>query len=205
MLKVVVLISGAGTNMLSLLDAVQRSHPDARSAVRIVAVGADRDAAGLAEAARRGVPTFIQSWQRGGDRETWADALARRIAEYQPDLVVLSGFMRILPASFVEGMWPRLINTHPALLPAFPGAHAVQDALDAGVVETGATVHLVDAGMDTGPIIAQRPVPIHPHDSVETLHGRIKDVERELLADVVFGVAEGKIDLSVLARASPSE
>lgn len=194
--------------MLSLLDAVAQSgRGDERSAVpiHVAAVGSDREAGGLVEAARRGIDTFIEPWTRGADREEWAARLANRVADYEPDLVVLSGFMRIVPASFVERFWPRLINTHPALLPAFPGAHAVQDALAAGVSETGASVHIVDAGMDTGPVLAQRPVAILPGDTASSLHARIKAVERSLLADLVFRVASGRTDLGLIARHGVTE
>lgn len=203
MFSVVVLVSGAGTNMLALLDAIEQ-QPASR--VRVAAIGADRESSeGIAAAERRGYPTFVVPVRSGVSRDEWAASLAHHIEAIGPDLLVLSGFMRILPPSFVERFSPRLINTHPALLPAFPGAHAVRDALEAGVASTGATVHLVDAGMDTGPVIAQREVSVVPHDTLDSLHGRIKIVERELLAEVVFGVAAGTIDLAAFAPTGATE
>lgn len=202
--RVLILISGAGTNMHALLDALTPAHgggagDNGSAAVNVVAVGADRDAPGLAHAAARSIHTFVEPWQRGGDRDQWAARLGDRIDGFDPDLIVLSGFMRILPAAFVQRFSPRIINTHPALLPAFPGANAVRDALAAGATETGATIHIVDAGMDTGPVISQRAVPILPGDTETTLHDRIKQAERTILIATVLGIANGDINLHALA------
>jgi formyltetrahydrofolate-dependent phosphoribosylglycinamide formyltransferase len=155
----------------------------------VVAVGSDRDADGLASATRRGLPTFVVRPADAGDRPAWDRALAAAIAAHDPDLVVSAGFMRIVGPAVLERFEGRLVNTHPALLPAFPGAHAVRDALAAGVPVTGATVHLVDAGVDTGPVLAQREVPVQPGDDEATLHERIKTQERTLLVETVAALA----------------
>jgi phosphoribosylglycinamide formyltransferase-1 len=190
--RVVVLLSGTGSLCAALLAATDR--PDYPATV--VAVGSDRDAAGLEHARSRGIPTFVCSLRDHHDRAAWDRALAAAVAEHRPDLVVSAGFMKIVGPAVLEAFGGRLVNTHPALLPAFPGAHAVRDALAAGVQVTGATVHLVDAGLDTGPVLAQREVPVHPGDDEATLHERIKDVERELLvqtvAELVAAVPERK-------------
>lgn len=175
-----VLVSGSGTNLQALLDA----SADDRYGARVVAVGADRDGIeGLARASRASVPVFIEKVGDYPSREKWDEALAARIAEYRPDLVVSAGFMKILGPR-VLAAFP-VVNTHPALLPAFPGMHAVRDALAYGVRITGCTVHLVDAGVDTGPVIAQEAVPVREDDDEATLHERIKTVERRLLVEVV--------------------
>ena len=154
--------------------------------MRVVAVGADRAGIeGLARAERAGRPTFVARLGDHPDRDAWDKALTETVAAYEPDLVVSAGFMKILGATFLERFAGRVVNTHPALLPAFPGAHAVADAIAHGVQVTGCTVHLVDAGVDTGPIIAQQAVPVAQADDVGTLHERIKVVERRLLVDVV--------------------
>ncbi len=192
MLRVVVLISGGGSNLAALLD--ECDAPDFPA--EIVAVGADREAGGLDHARRRGIPAFVVPFSEHPDRESWGDALIAAVAAHEPDLVVLSGLMRLLPPRAVAAFAPRLINTHPAYLPEFPGAHGVRDALAAGVTETGASVIVVDTGVDTGAILAQERVPVLPGDDEATLHDRIKPVERRLLADVVRGVADGTIDLT---------
>ena len=151
----------------------------------MVAVGADREAAGLEHARARGIATFVCAVRDHSDRASWDRALADAIAAHDPDLVVSAGFMKIVGPAVLEAFGGRLINTHPALLPAFPGAHAVRDALAAGVSVTGTTVHLVDAGVDTGPVVAQREVAVRPGDDEASLHERIKDVERELLVQTV--------------------
>ncbi|MEV5413968.1 phosphoribosylglycinamide formyltransferase [Thermopolyspora sp. NPDC052614] len=177
--RLVVLVSGSGTNLQALLDAADDAY-----GARVVAVGADRDGIeGLARAERAGVPTFVEKVGDHPTREAWDEALAARIAEHRPDLVVSAGFMKILGPRVLEAF--PVVNTHPALLPAFPGAHAVRDALAYGVRVTGCTVHLVDAGVDTGPVIAQAPVRVRPGDDEKSLHERIKAVERELLVEVV--------------------
>ena len=194
MLKLVVLISGGGSNLRSLLEAAEGAEYPAR----VVAIGADRDADGLAHAEDFGIPTFSVSFSNYPDRESWGDALLEQIELWEPDLVILSGLMRLLPARVVAVLSPNLINTHPAYLPEFPGAHGVRDAIAAGVTETGASVILVDNGVDSGPVIAQERVAIHPTDTESTLHDRIKIVERRLLVQVVLDIANGTIDLKEL-------
>jgi len=191
-LRVVVLISGGGSNLAALLN--ECDAPDFPA--EVVAVGSDRDAGGLAHARERGIPAFVVPFAEHPDRDSWGDALVDAVAAHEPELVVLSGLMRLLPPRAVAAFAPRLINTHPAYLPEFPGAHGVRDALAAGVTETGASVILVDTGVDTGAILAQERVPVLPGDDEANLHDRIKPVERRLLADVVRGIADGTIDLS---------
>lgn len=188
MLSVVVLISGSGSNLRALLDAAANPLYPAR----ILAVGSDNPAAGLEHAELHGVPTFVVEPGRFATREAWADALLANIKHFEPDLVVLAGFMKILPPNFVQALTPNLINTHPSLLPEFKGAHAVRDALAAGATRTGVTIHVVDEGVDTGPHLAQAEVQIHPGETEAALHERIKVVERELLVDVVKQFAEAK-------------
>ena len=188
MLSVVVLISGSGSNLRALLDAAANPLYPAR----ILAVGSDNPAAGLEHAELHGVPTFVVEPGRFASREAWAEALLANIKHFEPDLVVLAGFMKILPPNFVQALSPNLINTHPSLLPAFKGAHAVRDALAAGATRTGVTIHVVDEGVDTGPHLAQAEVQIHPGETEAALHERIKVVERELLVDVVKQFAEAK-------------
>ncbi|GED39760.1 MULTISPECIES: phosphoribosylglycinamide formyltransferase [Microbacterium] len=192
MLTVAVLISGTGSNLRALLEAAR--HPDFPA--RVIVVGADREAEGLAHAEEFGVPSFTVPWHEHESREAWGAELAGQLAVWKPDLVVLSGLMRLLPPSLVAQYSPRLINTHPAFLPEFPGAHGVRDALAAGVAETGASVIVVDDGVDTGPILAQERVPILDGDTEHSLHERIKPVERRLLIDVVRGIATGDLVLS---------
>lgn len=167
---------------------------DLDSTVDIVAVGADRACEALDRARNVDVPTFRVDFNPDRvpdyDREQWNDRLADEISVRDPDVIVSAGFMRIIGAGVVARFRGRIINTHPALLPSFPGAHAVQDAMDHGVTLTGSTVHVVDDGVDTGPIIAQRAVPVIRDDSVETLHERIKTVERGLIVDVLHHAAE---------------
>ena len=179
--RVVVLLSGTGSLCAALLAATD----DPGYPVDVVAVGADRLAPGLEHARVRGIPTFICPLGDHPDRAAWDRALAGAIADHEPDLVVSAGFMKIVGPAVLGAFGGRLINTHPALLPAFPGAHAVRDALAAGVTVTGTTVHLVDAGVDTGPVLAQREVAVRPGDDEASLHERIKDVERELLVQTV--------------------
>ena len=192
MLSVVVLISGGGSNLKALLTATE----DASYPINIVAVGADNPADGLAHAEKYGIPTFVVPPSSFANREDWAAELLANVKSYNPDLIVLAGFMRILPASFVSAVAPKMINTHPSLLPLFPGAHGVHDAMVAGATETGVTIHIVDEGVDTGPHLAQAKVAILPEDSEESLHERIKVVERELLVKVVRDIAENKISLT---------
>jgi phosphoribosylglycinamide formyltransferase-1 len=186
--KVVVLASGSGTLMQALIDATERRGYPAK----VVAVGTDRDGAeALAKAERAGVPHFTVRMADHPDRAAWDKALAEAVAAYRPDLVVSAGFMKILGADFLARFANRVINTHPALLPSFPGMHAVADALAMGVKVTGSTVHFVDAGVDTGPIIAQEAVVVETDDDAAQLHERIKVVERRLLVDVVERLGRG--------------
>ncbi len=155
-----------------------------------MAVGADRAGIeGLARAERAGLPAFTARLRDHADRAAWDGALTAAVAAHEPDLVVSAGFMKILGPAFLDRFGGRVINTHPALLPSFPGAHAVSDALAYGVQVTGSTVHLVDGGVDSGPIIAQEPVAVAPGDDEAGLHERIKAVERRLLVDVVARMA----------------
>ncbi|MGY1673138.1 bifunctional phosphoribosylaminoimidazolecarboxamide formyltransferase/IMP cyclohydrolase [Geodermatophilus sp. SYSU D00710] len=185
--RVVVLLSGTGSLCASLLAAAD----DAEYPAEVVAVGSDRDAAGLEHARRRGLPTFTVRLRDFPDRAAWDAALAGAIAAHHPDWVVSAGFMKIVGPAVLARYEGRLVNTHPALLPAFPGAHAVRDALAAGVPVTGSTVHLVDAGVDTGPVLAQREVAVLPGDDEDRLHERIKAVERTLLVETVARLVTG--------------
>ncbi|MFL0565541.1 phosphoribosylglycinamide formyltransferase [Microbacterium sp. 179-I 1D1 NHS] len=192
MLTVAVLISGTGSNLRALLDAANEPGFPAR----VIVVGADRQADGFAHAEAYGIPTFMVPFQEFETREAWGEELLAHLDVWQPDLVVLSGLMRLLPAAVVAAWAPRLINTHPAYLPEFPGAHGVRDALAAGAAQTGASVIVVDDGVDTGPILAQERVPVLPDDTEHTLHERIKPVERRLLIDVVRRIATGELALT---------
>ena len=184
--RLVVLVSGGGTNLQALLDA----SADPAYGAQVVAVGADRDGIeGLARAHRAGIPTFVVPVADFADRDGWDAALTDAVAGYEPKLVVSAGFMKVVGKRFLERF--AMVNTHPALLPAFPGAHAVRDALAYGVRVTGCTVHLVDGGVDTGPIIDQRAVVVRSDDDESTLHERIKSVERELLVDIVGRMSRG--------------
>jgi len=200
-LSVAVLISGGGSNLRALLDAAS----DADFPARVVVVGADREADGLSHAEEFGIPSFTVPYARFATREEWGAELAEQLAVWRPDLIVLSGLMRLLPAELVAAYAPRIVNTHPAYLPEFPGAHGVRDALAAGVTQTGASVIVVDDGVDTGPVIAQERVPVLPGDDEHTLHDRIKPVERRLLIDVVRRVATGELRLEAAAGDDVSE
>lgn len=195
MLSLVVLISGGGSNLRALLEASE----DAEFPARVVAVGADRDADGFGHAEEFGIPTFSVALSNFADRDAWGDALLEQIRVWQPDLVVLSGFMKLLPERVVAALAPALINTHPAYLPEFPGAHGVRDAIAARVTESGASVIVVDTGVDSGPIISQQRVAVLPDDTEHTLHDRIKIIERELLVQAVLDIANGHIDLKELS------
>ena len=180
--RLVVLVSGAGTNLQALLDACA----DPGYGARIVAVGADRDGIeALDRAERAGIPTFTRRVKDFPDRPAWDRALTASCAAARPDLVVLAGFMKLVGAEFLAAFGGRVINTHPALLPAFPGMHAVRDALDHGAKLTGCTIFLVDAGLDSGPVIAQAAVPVLDSDDEATLHERVKVAERSLLVETV--------------------
>jgi phosphoribosylglycinamide formyltransferase-1 len=181
---VVVLASGAGSLLASLLTAAVGDYP-----ARVVAVGTDRACVALDIAAGASIPAYTVALSDHPDRSTWDAAITAATAAHTPDIVVSAGFMKILGPQFVSVFAGRVLNTHPALLPAFPGAHAVRDALAYGVRVTGCTVHLVDAGTDTGPILAQQAVAVLDGDDESTLHERIKISERKLLVDVVAAVA----------------
>ncbi|MGW5642696.1 phosphoribosylglycinamide formyltransferase [Saccharopolyspora sp. NPDC003752] len=179
-------MSGSGTLLQALLDST--SSPD--FPVQVVAVGADRDGIeGLARAERAGVPTFVRRVKDHADRAEWDRALTEACAEYEPDLVVSAGFMKLVGADFLARFAGRYLNSHPALLPSFPGMHGVRDALEYGVRVTGCTLFVVDAGVDTGPILAQEAVEVRPDDDEASLHERIKAVERRLLVDTLEQLA----------------
>lgn len=184
--RLVVLASGEGSTLQALLAAAA----DPGFGAQVVAVGSDRPAAkALGRAAQAGIDTFVVPVADHPDRAAWDVALAAAISAHAPDLVVCAGFMRIVgPAVLAQHT---LVNTHPSLLPSFAGAHAVADALAHGVKVTGVTVHLVDAGLDTGPIVAQAAVPVLPGDDEQTLHHRIKDAERPLVVAAVGRLARG--------------
>ncbi|WP_084562766.1 phosphoribosylglycinamide formyltransferase [Corynebacterium aquilae] len=177
-LRIVVLASGAGT----LAEAIFRAAGDN---YQVVALVTDTTCPALDKATAAAITSTVVPLSDYPDRDTWNTALTRTVSQYQPDIVVSAGFMRILNASFLQTFDSRVINTHPALLPAFPGAHAVRDALHYGVKITGTTVHVVDTGVDTGPIIAQQAVPVAPDDTESSLHERIKKIERELIVTVL--------------------
>ncbi len=183
--RLVVLASGAGTLLQALIDArVDPTYP-----AEVVAVASDRaDAYALARARRQGIATQLVVAAGFDDRASWDAALTDAVAAYEPDLVVLAGFMKILSPGFLQRFSGRVINTHPALLPAFPGAHAVRDALESGVAVTGASVIWVDEGIDTGEVIARTEVPVLAGDDEASLHERIKVAERQMLVRVVADV-----------------
>ena len=182
--RLVVLASGTGTLLASLLKAARDEYP-----ARVVAVGVDRDCPAVEIAHAHAVPTFTVRLTDYPDRAAWDAAITGATAGHEPDLIVSAGFMKLLGPQFLSRFMGRIVNTHPALLPAFPGVHAVPAALEYGVKVTGCTVHLVDAGTDTGPILAQEVVPVLDDDDEASLHERIKVVERHLLVDVLAAVA----------------
>ncbi len=185
-LRVVVLVSGSGTLLQALIDACRADRLDAR----IVAVGSDRPAAvALDRATQAGIPTFVEALGPGADRAEWDRRLSGDVEELAADLVVCAGFMKLLGPAFLARFGGRTINTHPALLPSFPGMHGPRDALEHGVKITGTTVFEVDAGVDTGRILAQEPVRVLPDDTVDSLHERIKVAERVLLVHTVNDLA----------------
>ncbi|NNM46548.1 phosphoribosylglycinamide formyltransferase [Knoellia koreensis] len=195
---IVVLVSGSGTNLQALIDAAA----DPAYGVRILAVGADRAGiTGLHRAAAAGIPTFVCRVADFVTRAEWDAGLASRIDDHAPAFVVSAGFMKLLGPE-VLGRWT-VINTHPALLPSFPGAHAVRDALAAGATETGCTVHVVDSGVDTGPVIAQARVAVEQDDTEDSLHDRIKALEHPLLVQVVGEVARGERSLPTVDGTGP--
>ena len=184
--RLAVLVSGSGTLLQSLIDA----RAAGELCAEIVAVGADRGGIeALARAERAGIPTFVRTLAKVADRAAWDAGLADALASYDPDLVVSAGFMKLLGESCLARFDGRIINTHPALLPSFPGMHGVRDALAHGVQVTGCTVFVVDDGVDTGRILAQEPVRVLPGDTEATLHERIKVVERTLLVDTINALA----------------
>jgi len=198
--SIVVLVSGAGTNLQALIDA----SADPAYGVRIAAVGADRDEIeGLSRARSAGIPTFVCRVADFPTRAEWDVALTSQVAQYFPRLVVLAGFMKLTGEAFLGQFGGRTVNTHPALSPSFPGVHGPQEALEYGVKVTGCTLFVVDAGVDTGPVVAQRAVDVHDDDTVESLHERIKTAERQMLVDCVgrmvrngFSVKERKVTIS---------
>jgi phosphoribosylglycinamide formyltransferase-1 len=198
--SIVVLISGAGTNLQALIDATA----EPAYGVRIAAVGADRDdIEGLSRARRAGIPTFVCRVADFATRADWDAALTSQVAQYRPQLVVLAGFMKLTGDAFLKQFGGRAINTHPALSPSFPGVRGPKEALDYGVKVTGCTLFVVDSGVDTGPIVAQQAVEVRSDDTVETLHERIKTVERQMLVDYVgrmvrdgFTVTQRKVTIS---------
>lgn len=189
--RIVVLISGGGSNMEALVDACERGEVPGR----VVGVIADRECPGLDVARRRGVPISMVPPAGYPSREEWSAALCDEVTTFDPGLVVSAGFMRILAPAFVEAFEGRLINLHPSLLPAFPGAHAVRDALAAGVRVTGTTVHLVDEQVDHGAILLQEAVRVDPGDDEASLHERIKQVEHRLLPQACRLLLEGKVTI----------
>lgn len=184
--RLVVLVSGSGTNLQALLDAASEEE----YAARVVAVGADRPGIeGLARAERAGIDTFVERVRDHPDRAAWDAALAEQVARHEPDLVISAGFMKLFGPRFLDRFAGRTLNTHPALSPSFPGMQGPQDALDYGVKVTGATLFVVDRGVDTGPIVAQVPVAVEPDDDAAALHERIKTAERAMLVDTVGRMA----------------
>ena len=180
------LVSGGGTNLQALLDA----SADPSYGATVVAVGADRDdIEGLARAERAGVPTFVRKVDQFTSRGHWDSTLTDTVAAFEPDLVVLAGFMKLVGPEFLGKFAGRVVNTHPALCPSFPGTSGPADALAYGVKVTGATLFVVDEGVDTGPIIAQTVVPVQDDDDVASLHERIKVAERQMLVDTVGRIA----------------
>lgn len=182
--RLVVLASGTGSLFVRLAEAVAAGHVPAE----LVGLVVDRDCAALQRAAELGVGTVVVRPGDHADRAAWDVALAEELRRLRPDWLVSAGFMRILGPAVLAAFPQRIVNTHPALLPSFPGAHAVPDALAHGVRVSGCTVHLVDAGTDTGPVLAQEAVPVLADDDEASLHERIKVVERDLLVEVVAGL-----------------
>jgi phosphoribosylglycinamide formyltransferase-1 len=199
-MDVVVLVSGRGSNLRAICNAIDAGVCGAK----IVGVVSDRTkAAALKFAEGRGIATRIVSLRKGDDRDSWNESLAEEVTALRPALVVLAGFMRVLGAPLLERFRGRIINVHPALLPSFPGHNGPQDALDGGVRISGCTVHIVDAGVDTGPIIAQAAVPVLTGDTADTLHARIQVQEHQLLPRVIHQIAIGAITLDPLAVGTP--
>lgn len=187
-MRIVVLVSGTGSNLQAVIDEVRTGG----LGVTIAAVGADRPGTfGVERAARAGTDTFVVNFRDYPSRVGWDAALTEKVASYAPDYVVSSGFMRIVGKEFLNRFPNRYLNTHPALLPSFPGAHGVRDALAYGVKVSGCTIMIADAGVDTGPILAQQAVLVHDDDTEESLHERIKVQERRLLISTLAALAAG--------------
>lgn len=195
-MRIVVLVSGSGTNLQAVIDAARSGTLHAQ----IAAVGSNvADCGGLMRAREAGIPTFAVPLEKGASpqrRAEWNRELCAAVREHQPQLLVSSGFMRIVSAEFLDTVGVPYINTHPSLLPSFPGAHGVRDALAYGVKVTGCTVHQVDAGVDTGPILAQSAVEVEDEDDEATLHERIKQAERRLLIETLNRIASGELALT---------
>jgi len=191
--RLVVLVSGAGTNLQALIDATA----DPAYGAKVVAVGADRaDIEGLARAERAGIPTFVRRVGDFTSRGHWDHTLTDTVAAFEPDVVVLAGFMKLVGSDFLGRFENKVVNTHPALCPSFPGVRGPADALEYGVKVTGATLFVVDAGVDTGVIIAQAVVPVEDDDDVESLHERIKVAEREMLVENVGRMAREGLSIT---------
>ena len=184
--RLVVLVSGSGTNLQALIDA----SADPAYGARVVAVGSDRDdIEGLARADRAGIPTFVRKLKGYATREDWDRSLSDAVAGFEPDLIVSAGFMKLVSPEFLARFGGRMVNTHPALSPSFPGMRGPHEALEYGVKITGCTLFVVDGGVDTGPIVAQTVVPVEDEDDVESLHERIKVAERAMLVENVGRMA----------------
>jgi len=190
MKRLAFLVSGSGTNMENLIRKIKTGEVRAEAAI---VISNKPEVKALDRAKELGVPTAVVSHKDHVTREAFDATLAHCLESHKIDLIVLAGFMRVLTEGFVKKFWGRIINIHPALLPAFPGAHAIKDAWDAKVKETGVTVHYVDCGVDTGRIILQRKVPVLPQDTLETLESRIHDAEYEVYPEAVKRVLSGKI------------
>ncbi|MGD8316664.1 MAG: phosphoribosylglycinamide formyltransferase [Myxococcales bacterium] len=199
-MNVVVLVSGRGSNLRAILEAIEAGTCTAS----VVGIISDRKKAKALElASTRGIPTRVVALRKGDDRELWNERLAAEVGAFAPDLVVLAGFMRVLGPPLLERFPGRIINVHPALLPSFAGHSGPRDALDAGVRITGCTVHVVDAGVDTGPIIAQAAVPVLRDDTADSLHARIQLQEHRLLPRIIHQIAVGAIQLDPLRVSTP--
>ena len=199
-MDIVVLVSGRGSNLRAICTAIDAGTCDAK----IVGVVSDRaKAAALGFAEERDIPTRTVALRKGDDRDAWNESLANEVAALEPDLVVLAGFMRVLGAPLLERFPGRIVNVHPALLPSFPGHNGPQDAIDGAVRISGCTVHIVDAGVDTGPILAQAAVPVLAEDTADTLHARIQAQEHRLLPRVIHQISVGSISLDPLAVHTP--
>ena len=200
-MDVAVLVSGRGSNLRAICEAMDAGTCGAN----VVGVFSDRSKAQALEYAReRGIPAAAVPLRKGDDRDLWNVTLAETVVAAKPDVVVLAGFMRVLGEPLLEAFPGRIINVHPALLPSFPGHTGPQDAIDGGVRLSGCTVHVVDSGVDTGPIIAQAAVPVLPDDTASTLHRRIQAQEHRLLPSVIHQIAIGAITLDPLQVNAPA-